>query len=249
LRLGDWERAHLCGEQAVDLDRRAGRTWHSAASLIRLGHIYLAKGQWTEAAQLLDEALTIAEHDRNPMHVRMAQWPLAELDVLAGRPSAARARLEPLVNGAEVPQHEGLLLVSVLAWACLEEGAVDRAEALAEEGIQRATAVGSCHAQVELQRVRGMVRARQGQWEAAERDFEKALSLARSLSYPYAAARSLYELGLMATQRMPRFQGRLEKGQAGLEEALAIFRRLGAPKDVEQTERALSAATDCASNG
>jgi predicted ATPase/transcriptional regulator with XRE-family HTH domain len=242
LRLGDWKAARLYGEEAVDLDRSAGRSWHSAASLIRLGHVCLAEGQWEEAAQLLEEAVAIADHDRNPMHVRMAQWPLAELDLLAGRPSKARARLEPLVEGAEVPEHEGLLLLSVLAWACLEEGHVARAEALAEAGIRRATAGGHRHAQVELQRVRGMVRARQSRWDEAELDFDEALALARSLPYPYAEARTLYQLGLMATRRVPGFQGALEEGRARLEGGLAIFRRLGAAKDIERTELVLESA-------
>ncbi len=69
---------------------------------------------------------------------------------------------------------------------------------------------------VDALRVQGMVSVRQERWEAAERAFEEGLSLARSTPFPYAEA------------RMPEQMGRLE-------EALAIFQRLGAQKDIERT--------------
>jgi uncharacterized protein HemY len=65
------------------------------------------------------------------------------------------------------------------------------------EGIERARAQGHNLALVELLRVRGMVLARRRSWDEAEPAFEEAVSLARSLRYPYAEARALYEWGLM----------------------------------------------------
>ena len=44
---------------------------------------------------------------------------------------------------------------------------------------------------VELVRVRGMVLARRRRWDEAERAFEEAVPIARSLRYPYAEARAL----------------------------------------------------------
>jgi tetratricopeptide (TPR) repeat protein len=69
---------------------------------------------------------------------------------------------------------------------------------------------------VEALRVQGMVLARKGQPEEADRAFQEGLELARSLPYPYAEARILEQMG---------------RG----EEALMIFQRLGAAKDVERT--------------
>ena len=71
-------------------------------------------------------------------------------------------------------------------------------------------------------RVLGMVRTRQDRTDEAAESFREGLMLARSLPYPYAEARILAEMGM-------------------LEEALAIFQRLGAIKDRERTEEALAA--------
>jgi hypothetical protein len=66
-----------------------------------------------------------------------------------------------------------------------------------------------------------LLRRLEPQQEAAA-VLEEGLELARSLPYPYAEARILAELDR-------------------LEEALAIFRRLGARKDIERTEQELAA--------
>jgi uncharacterized protein HemY len=58
------------------------------------------------------------------------------------------------------------------------------------EGIERARAQGHRLALVELLRVRGMVLAKRGRWDEAERTFEEAASVARSIRYPHAEARS-----------------------------------------------------------
>ena len=59
------------------------------------------------------------------------------------------------------------------------------------EGIEQARAQGHRLALVELLRVRGMVLARRRRWNEAEQAFEEAVSVARSIRYPYAEARSL----------------------------------------------------------
>jgi hypothetical protein len=57
----------------------------------------------------------------------------------------------------------------------------------------------------------------------AERACKESASIVRSVRYPYAEARALYEWGLMyANGPNP------QQGQDRLEEAAGIFRRLGA---------------------
>jgi hypothetical protein len=58
------------------------------------------------------------------------------------------------------------------------------------------------------------------------------------MPYPYAEARLLHVYGEMHAQK-----GELEPARQRLEEALAIFRRLGAHKDAERMERALTGAS------
>jgi hypothetical protein len=69
-------------------------------------------------------------------------------------------------------------------WANLELGDDDRAEGVMMEGIERTSAQGHRLALVELLKVRGVVLARQHRWVEAERAFEEAVSVARSVRYP-----------------------------------------------------------------
>jgi Tfp pilus assembly protein PilF len=81
-----------------------------------------------------------------------------------------------------------------------------------------------------------MLLAEQGKWEEAERTFEEAVSLARAMPYPYAQARALNQHGMTHVQK-----GEPQQARSRMEEALALFQRLGAGKDVERTEQALAA--------
>ena len=106
---------------------------------------------------------------------------------------------------------------------------------MALEGIERARAQGHRLALVELLRVRGMVLARRGRWDEAERAFEEAASVARSVHYLYAEARSLYEWGLMQVNIPdPR------KARGRLEEAAEIFLRLGSRPYSDLAQKAMA---------
>ncbi len=88
------------------------------------------------------------------------------------------------------------------------------------EAVKRAREQGEMIALADALRVEGMVLTAQGQQEAAGKVLTEALHMARTLPYPYAEARILEGLGR-------------------LEEALTIFQRLGAQKDIERTTEAL----------
>jgi hypothetical protein len=74
----------------------------------------------------------------------------------------------------------------------------------------------------------------------AQAALEEDLALVRPMPYPYAEARLLQVYGMLYIQK-----GDTAQARERLEAALAIFRRLGARKDVEQTEQLLP--TNCRS--
>jgi hypothetical protein len=80
-----------------------------------------------------------------------------------------------------------------------------------------------------------MVLARRRRADEAEDAFQEAVSAARSLRYPYAEARSLYEWGLMLAGRPETKQGRDR-----LEEAAEIFQRLGSRPYLELARKAMA---------
>lgn len=171
---------------------------------------------------MLEESVALAGKIPYPEAVRSGQEALAEQELLQGKPEAALARLEALVEGSD-PEELGMVrLLPCLAWAYLESGNEARAEEVVLEGIERARAHGHRLALAGLLRLRGMVLARRHRASEAEHAFEKAVSVAKSMRYPYAEARALYEWGLMYVGGPHAKQGRDR-----LEEAAGILRRLG----------------------
>src|SRR5207244_13627169 len=88
---------------------------------------------------------------------------------------------------------------------------------------------------VDALRVQAMVAMRQCHWQEAEKALEESLSLAHSMPYLYAEARLLHVYGQMHAQK-----GEVEPARERLKGALAIFQRLGARKDVERVEQAIT---------
>jgi tetratricopeptide (TPR) repeat protein len=236
--LGDWERARGHAERAVELARSssaglAASYFQYADVFRRLGVMRAALGDGEGAAPYLEESIALAAKVHYPEAVRSGQGALAELDLIQEKPGTALARLEPLAERSN-PEELGILrLLPFLAWAYLESGNEGRAEEVVLAGTERAQAQGNRLALADLSRVRGMLLARQRRWDEAERAFEEAVSVARSIRYPYAEARALYQWGSMQA-------GRPEIKRDRLEEAAGVFRRLGSRPYLELARKALA---------
>jgi tetratricopeptide (TPR) repeat protein/DNA-binding XRE family transcriptional regulator len=233
---GDWDQARVVCDSAVTMVRQASVPWVTAYVLANRGAICLAEGQWEEASRYLEEACTRAGHSGDLQALRFAAGLLAELEILAGRPAAAQARLVPLLDRPGLEEYNVTAFLPVLAWAHLELGEVVRAADVVEQALRRTRPEGLRLVLVEALRVQAMVAVRLEQWQGAERALEEGLSLARSMAYPYAEARLLHLSGRLYTQL-----GKPEAARERLAAALAIFQRLGAHKDIQQVERDLAA--------
>ncbi|HZU13523.1 MAG TPA: adenylate/guanylate cyclase domain-containing protein [Chloroflexota bacterium] len=219
IELGEWQGAREALEKgAVMLGDQ--QTANAATPPGYLGQLALYQGDWDEAGRLLRDALAIGLRTGERVVQEEVQAFLAELDVLTGRPDAAIRRVEGLIT-AEAPDYH---VPVVLAWALLEAGRVDEAADLASRSVQRAREEMQRNFLMDALRVQGMVLRRQGRHDEADTSLAEGLDLARALPTPYAEARILEQLG----QR---------------EEALAIFRRLGALKDVERLEQGVAEGT------
>ncbi|HET9979335.1 MAG TPA: AAA family ATPase [Ktedonobacterales bacterium] len=241
--LGDWRLADDLASRAVKIARAesAGqaRTYFQYANVYRqVGMIHAARGEWAEASPLLEQAAALATQIPYLEALRLAEGALAARDLAQSNPAAALARLEPLVAGSDIGELGITRLLPYLAWAHAERGDYAAAERILTEGIAWATEQQHRLALVDLLTMRGKVlrmqREQQGQarHDEAVRALDDALSMARQMSYPHAEGRALYELG--------RLNASESEGPELFEEALAIFRRLGARPDIERTERALA---------
>ncbi|MGI8824212.1 MAG: tetratricopeptide repeat protein [Chloroflexota bacterium] len=220
LSLGKWTEAREYLERAEEVV--AGFTsasTYGAYTPAMLSQLLLCTGDWDGAERQLERALGIAEVSEDRQVLEMIHLTGAELEILRGEPEKAAARLEAL------PRLEGglrSLIEATLAWAQLEGGDVQHAAEIATQAVSRAREAGEVLALADALRVCGMVLAAQGRKGEAEEAFAEGLQIARSLPYPYAEARILYEMGKV-------------------DEALTIFQRLGARKDIERAEEKLAA--------
>jgi tetratricopeptide (TPR) repeat protein len=227
---GEWSQARDDIEQAVALCRQIGPSWVFRDTLVDLGTLYLGLGAWDEAARILEEALTQSEQ----VHGTLQPWDhfmLAEHDLLLGRPAAARARLVRLLEGVHPDFMEVPFILARLAWAELDLGDIHRAADTVAQASAAARARSNRLALLDALWVQGRVAARSEAWEEAERALAEGVALGRGMPYPYAEGRLLHVLGAMLAQK-----GERERAQEELAAALAIFRQLGARKDVERAE-------------
>jgi class 3 adenylate cyclase/tetratricopeptide (TPR) repeat protein len=236
--LGEWGKARDHLERAESLSHSCTASFATTWPLIGLGWLYGQGGEYDAANTYLEAALATAQQKGDSKGTRFAQCVLAELDLTQGRPEAAVVRLEPVQGRPGMMEGEVVSLVPVLAEARL--ALADDAESLRQVEISVHEFLDRVAGQSRLQlvqgmRVQGLLLGRKERWDRAEDAFREAVSLARSMPYPYAEARARYEWGRVAGTR-----GETTRSRERLEEALHIFRRLGAQPYVQRTERALA---------
>jgi tetratricopeptide (TPR) repeat protein len=233
---GEWALARRYGEQADVLFSHIGASVNSGYGLLILGLVSYGEGQWQAATTALEQTVRLQASTDFHEALRIAQSVLAEIEIRREQPAAARDRLLLLLNKPDLEGSDVAFLLPKLAWAHLELGELAAAGRMADEAEAYAHAKSDRLNLVEALRVQALVTMRQGQWTKAEHALEEGLTLARRMPYPYAEGRLLHVYGDLHVQK-----GEPEPARVRLEAALAIFRRLGARKDVERVEQALVA--------
>jgi class 3 adenylate cyclase/tetratricopeptide (TPR) repeat protein len=232
---GDWERARADFERAVDATRQMDVSWVTMYASLGWGMLCLARGDGNAGERYLAEAVALGARSGDLQALRWAQSALAEHDILSGRPASAHDRLEPLLD--RPGQQEGMVtyLLPYLVWAYLDLDDLPRAQAIHAECVARTVSEQIRLAHVEALRVGALLARHEGDPEEAIRRCEEAVSLARSITYPYAEAKALYTSGELFSQR-----GNVARAREKLLAAQAICARLGERAYAARIERALS---------
>ena len=237
---GAWTEARSYAERFLSMVQSQGNRSWLAQPLYWLGAVCFYEGAWEEATRHLEEGSAIVRASGNqpsfPGLQRPVETLLAQMDLLDQHPEAALARLQPLL--AQPGWGRDIDSQTVLAETYLVLGHLAEAEDTVNGALRQAVERHLLPRRVDALRVQGMVMARQGRWTEAQGLLSEAASMAHPMPYPLGEARSLYEWGHLLTE-----QGELEQARVRLEEALAIFQRLGARPYIERTEQALSALT------
>jgi tetratricopeptide (TPR) repeat protein len=233
-QLGRWPEARQHAERAVDSARQEAPTPMSALPLLRMGDLCIFEGAWEDADRVLEEAMAVADALDDPQFRESARCSLAELAFMQGHPEQALAQLQLALTTRHPNAYLGVPL-PLLASIYLETGAIDEAEDVIRRGTEQATATHLPLALVPWLRLQAVLLGTKRKWDKAEHAFTEAVALPRSLPYPHAEAQAQYEWGRMELQR-----GRPQHARDLLEQALAIFQRLGATPAIERAEQVLA---------
>ena len=232
---GKWDQVLTILEQAHARTKQEGASFASPYVRLFLGRLCLVRGEWSEAAHHLDDAVAAATRIGDLQAQRWAAGSRAELAVLEGRPAAACDLLGLFLDRPGLEEFDVTLFLPVLAWAYLDLGDVAQADHTAKAAVRRARAERLRVVLVDALRVQALVACRQGRGSAAEAALEEGLALARAMPYPYAEGRLLHVCG-----EKHILEGEPRPGRECLGAALTIFRRLGARKDIIGTEQLLA---------
>jgi tetratricopeptide (TPR) repeat protein/transcriptional regulator with XRE-family HTH domain len=201
-----------------------------------LGWLCLVSGQREEAMRYLEQAQAIARRSEGDQVLRFATALLAEEDLVNGRGDAACARLDPLFAAKPLQERTRLELRVLRAWAALETGAHDEADATARDCVERAQANDLRLLLPDAWRIQALCDLRRGRWADAEAALDRALDLCDAMPYPYAKAKALLVCGqLWLARAQPR------RAREHLERAQAICADLGERLYGEVIERDLAA--------
>ena len=230
--LGDWVAARVHLQRAVNLCTTPQATSWAIFPLLNLAELDLLEGEWNHAATLAAQALAL---DRgNAQTARSVERILAEIDLGAGRPDAARLRLEAFLGAAAEPGPQDDEILPTLATAYDALDAPARATTVLEGTITRAIAANDRLIAVRARVARARSLGHLGEWQRALEDLDAVIASTRAMPYPYMEARALFERGVLLLDIERR-----QDGERSLQEALAIFQRLGARPNRDKTEELL----------
>jgi tetratricopeptide (TPR) repeat protein/transcriptional regulator with XRE-family HTH domain len=232
---GEWAEAQTHYVRAATLGRESGGIWGVGYPAFGRGQLALVQGQREAASRHLEDAMELAERGHDLALLRGIQRALAEQELLLGQPEAARARLTPLLDQADQEELDVTELLPLLAWATLDSGNSAEAEALLSTCLRRARKQEALIVVPDALRVQARLERQRERWAKAEAALDEALTLCRSMPYPYAEAKALYAYG-----QLHRQQGELQQAREHFEAARAICARLGERLYAEQIEHAMA---------
>jgi predicted ATPase/KaiC/GvpD/RAD55 family RecA-like ATPase len=243
--MGELQKALALLEKLLELSKRTNDVVGLAQASCFIGHVYRYMGEYDRGLQYLNEAYRIAKDTKEYQTIAETAALLGELLMAREEYSEAEKYLnegDTIFAKAGDTAFQVMFTLPLLAILCLRMGDTEKAEKLiekiAEYFAKGNVRVGICAAEM----FKGMLFKEKRSWEESIQHFEKALGESRSLNvekwYPHDQADLLYEYGSMYLER--NIEGDREKVLDLLNQALKIYRKMGAKKDIEKLETKLA---------
>jgi DNA-binding CsgD family transcriptional regulator len=222
----NWAEASRWADEGYDVAVQTGEGPQLALLLAVRALLEARLGAVDSARAVADQTIALAERTGASSAKITGTWALGFLELSLGNPVTAHSYLGSLVEAARaagIREPGALRFVPDEIEALIALGRLAEAECLIEwfemrgRALERASALAACG------RCRGLLLAARGDLAGAHASLEDALGQRKRVSQPFGRARSLFVLGTIQRRQKKRRVAR-----AALEEAVAIFDRLGA---------------------
>ena len=203
-----------------------------------IGFHYLRQGEWDKAREYLEGAIAVHKDRNNLAAVDACSFALGSLNLeLENYPKAEELLLKSLGicrKGGNVLFE--LWVLPVLAELYLKMGQPEKAAEYVDRGFELMKPDQNWYGlPAPMYLAKGMLATARKDWGTATESFDKAIQINRQYQLPWDEAKTLYERGLMYLARGGKADR--EKAHEDLDEALAIFQKVGAKKDAEKVLR------------
>jgi tetratricopeptide (TPR) repeat protein len=237
--MGNMNKAVTLAEESAALNRKVGNMIQLSWSVHHLGFIHQILGEWDKSEQYYKEALDIAQRLDDFQSVGSAFGYLGWFHFDRGEYTKAKEFCEKMYevfekHGAKSMQMGGSQYV-ILAY--IELGEIEKAKNLIDNLQRYALEVENKELIASADAQRAMLFRAQNKWEESIEHFEKSLQQfeaigARRWNVYWFAKMVLCEYARVYLERDQ--EGDREKAHNLLNQALEIFQKMGAKKEIER---------------
>ena len=237
---GNIDKALLLAEEALALARKAGQSANISAGLWAFGYAYSVLGEWEKSQQCLEESWSIAQRLRAFQLMSNSMLALGWLCLCRGEYVKAVEWFEKQSAHLEKAGAEKELRRSDFPWlisAYIELGEIDKANNQIDILRKLALETADEELTATTNTLKATVLRAQKKWDESIQLFERSLQEWEALDVRkwnvYFLARCvLYEYARVHLERDQ--EGDREKAHSLLNQALEIFEKMGAKKDIER---------------
>jgi len=241
LTMGEVQKALSICEDNLALVKRTRNVSYTPNAMLSIGQCYLSLGEWDKSLQYLTEAADTAKKVEEYVPSAEANQSLGELLMEMEDYEEAEKYFNESNRIYEKAGDTANPLVSTfpaLSRLYLKKGEIEKAKELIERTYEFAAKSKNMLAIANAEMLKGMLFRAQKNWEQSIQHFEKSVQTLQDLDarrwyVPYFAS-LLYEYGSTYVDRNE--EGDKEKAQNLFSQALEIFRKMGAKKEIEKVE-------------
>jgi tetratricopeptide (TPR) repeat protein len=238
-RRAELDRALALGEEALELCNKIGDRTYLPTCYIALGDVNLKKGEWEKSEQYYTQALEQSRRLKEFQPVSASYWSLGSLHFEKGEYTKANESFEEARKILKKAGDRGdeIWLYTGLAQALIELNQFEEAQNLISSLQKFALETEEKYLIAFEKALRAMLLRAQKKWEESIALFETATQELDSMNariwITYAFARwVLCEFARVYLERNQ--EGDKEKAHNLLNQALEMFQKMGAKKDIEK---------------